>query len=85
MHRDESGVEAIGVDGTHDEVAWRQGHTYLTLAPKAQHGQIDQEMKRLLWGSRDRTERSLSRFFDLSGETIEPPLTFVCRDMWQAM
>lgn len=40
-------------------------------------------MKRLLWVSRDRTERSLSRFFDLYGETIEPTLSFVCSDMWR--
>ena len=74
VHRDESGVEAIGVD----EVAWRKGHKYLTLVY-----QIDQGMKRLLWVSRDRTERSLSRFFDLYGETIQPTLSFVCSDMWQ--
>ena len=29
VHRDESGVEAIGVD----EVQWQRGHKYLTLAP----------------------------------------------------
>ena len=74
VHRDESGVEAIGVD----EVQWQKGHKYLTLVY-----QIDARMKRLLWVGRDRTERSLSRFFDLWGKTIEPTLSFVCSDMWQ--
>jgi transposase len=74
VHRDESGVEAIGVD----EVQWQRGHKYLTLVY-----QIDAGMKRLLWVGRDRTERSLSRFFDLYGAKIEPTLCFVCSDMWR--
>lgn len=73
-NRDESGVESIGVD----EVQWKKGHRYLTLVY-----QIDDGMKRLLWVGRNRTEHTLSTFFDLYGKTILPTLTFVCSDMWK--
>ena len=50
VHRDLSGVEAIGVD----EIQWRRGHHYLTLVY-----QIDAGCRRLLWIGRERTEDSL--------------------------
>jgi transposase len=40
VHRDESGITAIGVD----EIQWSRGHKYLTLVY-----QIDEGRKRLLW------------------------------------
>ena len=58
VHRDLSGVEAIGVD----EIQWRRGHHYLTLVY-----QIDAGCKRLLWIGRERTEDSLRRGLELLG------------------
>jgi transposase len=74
MHRDLSGVEAIGVD----EICWRKGHHYLTLVY-----QIDAQSKRLLWVCQERTEQGLRRFFDVFGGQVLPTLEFVCSDMWQ--
>jgi transposase len=74
VHRDLSGVEAIGVD----EIQWRRGHHYLTLVY-----QIDAGCKRLLWIGKEHTEHSLRQFFRLLGHQIVPTLRFVCSDMWQ--
>jgi len=74
VHREVSGVEALGVD----EVQWKRGHKYLTLVY-----QIDPGCKRLLWIGRERTEKTLERFFDLLGEQICPTLRYVCSDMWR--
>ena len=65
VHRDERGVEAIGVD----EIQWKRGHHYLTLVY-----QIDEGCRRLLWVGKDRTEQTLQRFFGLYGATILPTL-----------
>ncbi len=73
VHRDESGVKALGVD----EIQWQRGHKYLTLVYE-----IDPERKRLLWISQERRESSLRRFFDLFGHKILPTLRYVCSDMW---
>ena len=73
VHREISGVEAIGVD----EIQWRRGHRYLTLVY-----QIDEGMRRLLWIAQERTESSLERFFDLLGDDVLPTLRYVCSDMW---
>jgi transposase len=74
VHRDESGVEAIGID----EIQYRRGHKYLTLVY-----QIDSGCRRLLWIGRDRTEETLQSFFDCLGDTILPGLKYVCSDMWK--
>lgn len=74
VHRDLSGVEAIGVD----EIQWRRGHRYLTLLY-----QIDAGCRRLLWIGRERTEESLRRGLDLLGEPFCGGLRFVCSDLWQ--
>jgi len=74
-HRDESGVEAIGID----EIQYQRGHRYLTLVY-----QIDSGCRRLLWVAKDRTENALEEFFDVLGDTIAPTLKFVCSDMWHA-
>ena len=58
-HRDLSGITAIGVD----EIAWRKGHQYLTLVY-----QIDAGCPRLLWVGKDRTVKTLLRFFRFFGE-----------------
>lgn len=73
-HRDESGIEAIGID----EIQYRRGHKYLTLVY-----QIDSGCRRLLWVGRDRTEQTLHGFFDCLGRAILPSLKYVCSDMWR--
>lgn len=74
VHRDLSGVAAIGVD----EIQWRRGHHYLTLVY-----QIDAGCRRLLWIGRERTEASLRRGLQLLGEEFCAGLRFACSDLWQ--
>jgi len=74
-HRDLSGVTAIGVD----EIAWRKGHKYLTLVY-----QIDAGKTRLLWIGKERTVKTLLRFFRFFGKSKSQALKYVCSDMWQA-
>lgn len=74
VHRDLSGVTAIGVD----EIQWRRGHHYLTLVY-----QIDAGCKRLLWIGRERTEDCLRRGLELLGEEFCAGLRLVCSDMWK--
>jgi transposase len=74
-HRVLSGIESIGVD----EVAWQRGHKYLTLVY-----QIDDGCKRLLWIGKDRTTKTLLRFFRMLGQERSRGLKFVCSDMWKA-
>jgi len=69
-----NGVSAIGVD----EIARGRGQKYATLVY-----QIDAGAKRLLWVGRDRTEKTLLRFFDWFGEKQSVALRFVCTDMWK--
>jgi transposase len=73
-HRDLSGVTAIGVD----EILWQKGHKYLTVIY-----QIDRHCRRLLWVGKDRTVRSLLRFFREFGKERSAKLRFVCSDMWK--
>ena len=74
VHRDLSGIESIGVD----EVQWQKGHKYLTLVY-----QIDEGSKRLLWIGKERTTKTLLRFFRLLGKERSGKLKFVCSDMWK--
>ncbi len=74
-HRDLSGITAIGVD----EIAWRKGHKYLTMVY-----QIDGANVRLLWIGKDRTIKTLRRFFHFFGEERSRRLEYVCSDMWKA-
>jgi transposase len=74
-HRDLTGVEAIGVD----EIQWQRGHKYLTVVY-----QIDAECRRLLWVGKDRTKKTLLRFFRMFGAERSASLRFVCSDMWKA-
>ena len=74
-HRDLSAITAIGVD----EIAWRKGHHYLTLVY-----QIDKGTTRLLWIGKDRTIKTLLRFFRFFGQERSHALRYVCSDMWRA-
>ncbi len=75
LHRSLGGIESIGID----EVQWKWGHKYQTLAY-----QIDEGCKRLLWIGPDRTAKTLLRFFRFLGKERSAKLQFVCSDMWQA-
>ena len=74
-HRDLSDVESIGVD----EIAWKKGHKYLTVVY-----QIDQHCTRLLWVGKDRTVKTLLRFFRFFGKDHTSQLKHICSDMWKA-
>ncbi|UCC29331.1 MAG: ISL3 family transposase [Phycisphaerales bacterium] len=73
-HRSLDGITAIGVD----EIQFRKGHRYLTVVY-----QIDQGCRRLLWVGRDRTAKTLLRFFRMLGRRRTAAIRFVCSDMWQ--
>lgn len=73
-HQDLSKVEAIGVD----EIAWKQGHRYLTLVC-----QVDEHDKRLLWVGEKQKAKTLLKFFLLFGKERSQSLRFVCSDMWK--
>jgi transposase len=73
-HRDLSGLTALGVD----EVAWRRGHTYLTLVYD-----IGGSPRRLLAVAEERTEASLRSCLDGLGEAACKRVRHVCSDMWK--
>jgi len=73
-HRELSGITAIGID----ELQWHKGHEYLTLVY-----QINSEAIRLLWVGKDRTVKTLLRFFRFLGKERSKELKFVCSDMWK--
>jgi transposase len=75
VHRDMTNINSIGVD----EVLWQRGHKYLTVVY-----QIDAECKRLLWVGKDRSVRTLLRFFREFGQERSAQLRFICSDMWKA-
>jgi len=73
-HRDLSGITAMGID----ELQWHKGHEYLTLVY-----QINAEAIRLLWIGKDRTVKTLLRFFRFLGKERSQELKFICSDMWK--
>ena len=73
-HRDLSGVTAIGVD----EIQWHRGHKYLTLVYQINAGCI-----RLLWIGKDRSVKTLLRFFRFFGKERSGQLGYICSDMWK--
>lgn len=73
-HRDLSGITAIGVD----EVLFHRGHRYLTVVY-----QVNQGCKRLLWVGKERTAKTLLRFFRWFGTERTATLAFICSDMWK--
>lgn len=71
-HRILTGINAIGVD----EIKYKVGHKYLTLVY-----QIDAGSRRLLFVGKDRTVKTLLRFFyRFKGHTDQ--IKFVCSDLW---
>jgi transposase len=72
--RDLSGITAIGID----EVQFHRGHHYLTLVY-----QINDGCKRLLWIGKERTAKTLLKFFRWLGPERTSVLKFICSDMWQ--
>lgn len=68
------GIRSIGVD----EVLWQRGYKFLTVVY-----QIDAGSRRLLWVGRDRTVKTLIRFFRAFGRARAEALQFVCSDMWK--
>lgn len=73
-HRNLEGITAIGID----EIAWKKGPKFATLVYH-----LDNGAKRLLWIGRERTAKTLLRFFDWFGEDRSDALRFVCTDMWK--
>jgi transposase len=73
-HRSLDGISAIGVD----EISRGRGQKYATLVY-----QIDAGAKRLLWVGKDRTTKTLLKFFKAFGEERSGALRFVCSDMWK--
>lgn len=69
-----AGITSIGID----EISWRIGHTYITLVY-----QLDSGSKRLLWIGKDRTTKTLLRFFKTFGKERSSSLLYVCSDMWK--
>jgi transposase len=77
-HRKINDVKALGID----EVQYHAGHKYMTLVY-----QIDKESRRLLWVGKDRTKKTLRRFFtDMwkIDRKFRKNIKVVCTDMWQA-
>ncbi len=77
-NRDLSGVSALGID----EVQFQKGHKYVTLVY-----QIDRGRRRLLWVGRDRTMKTLRRFYtDMwhIDRKFRKGIKVVCSDMWKA-
>lgn len=66
-------VRTLGVD----EIAWRKGHSYLTLVY-----QLDENWKRLLWVGEEREKATLEKFFRHLGPKASGLVRFVCSDMW---
>ena len=73
-HRVLDDVTSIGID----EIAWKKGHKYLTVVY-----QIDSCRKRLLWVGKERTQKTLQRFFTEFGKEHTARLRFICSDMWK--
>jgi transposase len=73
-HRDLETVTAIGID----EISRKKGHKYVTLVY-----QIDAGCRRLLWVGKERTAKTLRRFFTEFGPERTARLLFICSDMWK--
>jgi transposase len=72
-HRNLDGIEAIGVD----EIQYGKGHKYLTVVY-----QIDAGIRRLIYVGKERTTKTLLRFFFELGKERTALLKFICSDMW---
>ncbi len=74
-NRNLDNIEAIGVD----EVQHGKGQQYVTLVYQLEAGN-----KRLLYVGKDRTAKTLLRFFFQLGKERCKKIKYVCSDMWQA-
>ncbi len=74
-NRDLDPIEAMGID----EVHHGDGQQYTTLVY-----QIDEGNKRLLYVGKDRTAKTLLRFFFELGKERCSKIKYVCTDMWKA-
>jgi len=72
--RDLDKIYSLGID----EIQSFKGHKYMTLVY-----QIDRHCKRLLWCGKDRTSKTLLRFFRFLGKEKTALLKYICTDMWQ--
>lgn len=72
-HRNLDRIEAIGVD----EIQYGKGPKYMTVVY-----QLDAGMRRLLYVGKERTMKTLLRFFFEFGRARTAQLKFVCSDMW---
>lgn len=73
-HRCLDGITAIGID----EVAYTLGHNYMTLIY-----QINDGSRRLIGIVKDRSEGSLTDWFNTLGPERRAAITIVCSDMWK--
>ena len=74
LNRAWDNVRQIGID----EIAVFKGHKYLTCVY-----QLDKGCRRLLWRGKDRTVKTLLRFFMIFGKERANRLEYVCSDMWK--
>ena len=74
-HRSLDNVKALGVD----EIQYQRGHKYLTLVY-----QIDSHCRRLLFVGKDRSVKTLLRFFYRFGKQRCQQLEAICSDLWKA-
>jgi len=74
-HRCLDNVKALGVD----EIQYQRGHKYLTLVY-----QIDSHCRRLLFVGKDRSVKTLLRFFYRFGKQRCQQLEAICSDLWKA-
>lgn len=73
-HRCLDNVKALGID----EIQYQRGHKYLTLVY-----QIDANCRRLLFVGRNRTAKTLLRFFFRFGKERTQQLQVICSDLWK--
>jgi transposase len=67
-------IESLGID----ELQVFNGHNYMTLVY-----QIDRHCKRLLWCGKDRTSKTLLKFFRVLGKERSKLIKHICTDMWK--
>jgi len=73
-HRNLDNVKSIGID----EIQYLVGHKYLTLVY-----QIDSSCRRLLFVGRNRSAKTLLRFFHNFGKERCKQLQAICSDLWK--
>jgi transposase len=73
-NRDLENIQSIGID----EISVGKGQNYATVVY-----QIDQGCRRLLWIGKERTAKTLLRFFQWFGPQRAGRLSVVCSDMWK--